>query len=52
MLPETLIPLELQRGWPRLKDAEICLLTKSKITPAAQTMIEFIRNRISFNQAY
>ena len=52
MLPETLIPLESQRGWPKLKDAEICLLAKPKITLAAQTMIEFIRNRIAYNQAY
>jgi len=50
MLPEALIPLESQRGWPRLKDTVICLLAKSKITPATQIMITFIRNRVSYNR--
>lgn len=50
MLPESLVPLESARGWPRLKDTVICLLAKSKITPATQVMITFIRNRISYNK--
>ena len=50
MLPETLIPLEPQLGWPRLKDTVICLLAKSKKSPATQVMITFIRNRISYNK--
>ena len=50
MIPEALIPLESQRGWPRLKDTVICLLAKSKITPATQVMITFIRNRIAYNR--
>ena len=50
MVPEVLIPLETQRGWPRLKDTIICLLAKPKISPATQAMISFIRNRISFNR--
>ena len=50
MLPEALIPLEAQRGWPRLKDTVICLLAKSKLSPATQVMITFIRNRIAFNR--
>lgn len=50
MLPEALIPLEAQRGWPRLKDTVICLLAKSKLSPATQVMITFIRNRIAYNR--
>ena len=50
MLPETLIPLESQRGWPRLKDTVICLLAKSKMSPATQAMIAFIRSRIAYNR--
>ena len=50
MVPDTLVPLESQRGWPRLKDTVICLLARSKLTPATQMLVSFISSRISFNK--
>lgn len=51
MVSNDLISLEQARGWPKLKDAEICLLAKSKLTPAIETLISFIRDRISYSSA-
>lgn len=47
MVSDDLVSLEHSRGWPKLKDAEICLLAKAKTTPAIETFISFIRDRIS-----
>ena len=52
MVSAELIPLEHERGWPKLKDAEICLLADPKTTPAIDSLVAFIRDRISFNQKY
>ncbi len=49
MVPEVLIPLEQARGWPKLKDAEICLLEKTNRTPAIESFVSFIRERISYS---
>lgn len=47
MVSEELISLEQVRGWPKLKDAEICLLEKSIRNPAIESLVTFIRERIS-----
>ena len=52
MVSEELIPLEHERGWPKLKDAEMCLLAKAKTNVAIDSLVTFIRDRISFNQKY
>lgn len=49
MVSAELTFLEQARGWPRLKDAEICLLAKSKLTPVIQSLATFIQDRISYN---
>lgn len=51
MVPETLFPLEQGRGWPRLKEAEICLLARSPVNPAVESLITHIRKRVSYNAA-
>lgn len=50
MVPSDLVPLEGERGWPRLLDSEICLLMTSNPTPAMSAFRSFIKQRISFNQ--
>jgi DNA-binding transcriptional LysR family regulator len=49
MVSYELICLEQSRGWPRLKDAEICLLAKSELTPVIESLVTFIQDRISYN---
>ena len=48
MIADELVVLEQSRGWPKLKDAEICLLAKSNLSPATETLVSFIRDRISY----
>lgn len=52
MVSDELIFLEQSRGWPKLKDAEICLLAKSKLNPAIESLATFIQDRISYNSHY
>lgn len=48
MIADELVVLEQSRGWPKLKDAEICLLAKSNLSPATEKLVSFIRDRISY----
>ena len=50
MVENNLFPLETERGWPKLKNAEMCLLAGSKANPAVNSLIEFIQERISYHQ--
>ena len=50
MVPDDLIPLEQEQGWPKLQDAEICLLSRDESQPAIAALSEYIRERIAFNQ--
>ncbi len=50
MVPPDLVPLENEQGWPKLKDAEICLLARDENKPAIAALSDYIRQRISFNQ--
>ena len=48
MVPEDLIIYEASRNWPKLKQAEICLLAGTTENPAIHTLSEFISERIAF----
>ena len=45
----TVLPLQQSSGWPRLKDAEICLLTKEPSSGAVESLVQYIRKRVSHN---
>ncbi len=47
MVPANLVAYEFSRGWPKLKNAEICLLAKLDSLPAIQSLIDYIIERIS-----
>lgn len=47
MVPQNLAVYEFSRGWPKLKNAEICLLAKSDTSPAIESLINYIIERIS-----
>lgn len=47
MMPTNLVAYEFSRGWPKLKNAEICLLAKPESSPAIQSLIDYIIERIS-----
>lgn len=51
MVPQNLIPLECEHGWPELQDAEICLLARDHRNPAIEALSGYIQQRIAFNQA-
>ena len=46
MVAQELITYSGARGWPRLKQAEICLLAKNEQEPVIATLISFISERI------
>lgn len=50
MVPSDLIPLEHEQGWPKLQDAEICLLSRDGKDPTIGALSNYIRQHISFNQ--
>lgn len=50
MVPQNLLPLEHEQGWPLLQDAEICLLARRQSNPAIEALSGFIQQRINFNQ--
>jgi DNA-binding transcriptional LysR family regulator len=50
MVPQNLVPLEEEQGWPELSDAEICLLTRHQRNPAIEALSGYIQERITFNQ--
>lgn len=50
MVPTHLLPLEQEQGWPRLRDSEICLLTRHHRNPAIEALSGYIQERIAFNQ--
>ena len=52
MVPETLKTYKHSRGWPKLRDTEICLLAKPNLSPATETLIDFIIERISLFKNY
>ncbi len=47
MVPHNLVAYEFSRGWPKLKSAEICLLAKPNSSPAIESLINYIIERIS-----
>ncbi|MBL1142138.1 MAG: LysR family transcriptional regulator [Proteobacteria bacterium] len=47
MVSKNLTVYESSRGWPKLKSAEICLLAKPNTTPAIESLIDYIIERIS-----
>jgi len=47
MIPQNLVAYESSRGWPKLKNAEICLLAKQESSSAIESLIDFINERIS-----
>lgn len=50
MVPSDLTPLEHEKGWPELQDAEICLLARSETNPAISALTDFIKQKLSYNQ--
>jgi hypothetical protein len=50
MVPPDLAPLENEQGWPKLKDAVICLLSRDDNNPAIASLSDYIRQHILFNQ--
>lgn len=52
MVPSDLTPLEQEQGWPKLKDAKICLLARDLHHPAVTALSDYIREHVSFNQKY
>ena len=50
MVETELVPLENERGWPKLKNAEMCLLAGTKANAAVNSLIDFIQERISYHQ--
>lgn len=47
MVPAKLAAYEFSRGWPKLKNAEICLLAKPNSSQAIQSLIDYIIERIA-----
>jgi DNA-binding transcriptional LysR family regulator len=47
MVPDNLVVYEFSRGWPKLKNAEICLLAKHESSPAIDSLINYVIERIS-----
>lgn len=47
MVPGDLVAYEQARGWPKLKNAEICLLSRPQATPAIESLIDFIFEHIA-----
>jgi DNA-binding transcriptional LysR family regulator len=50
MVSAELTPLEHEFGWPKLQDAEICLLARDQGQPAIAALSNYIQEHISFNQ--
>lgn len=50
MVPSDLLALDSAKGWPELKDTEICLLSRSERNPAIAALSNYIRDHISYNQ--
>ncbi len=47
MVPDNLYAYEFSRGWPKLKEAEICLLAKPGNSQVINSLVAFISERIS-----
>jgi len=47
MVPKNLVTYAFSHGWPKLKNAEICLLAKSDASPAINSLINYVIERIS-----
>jgi DNA-binding transcriptional LysR family regulator len=52
MLPTDLVPLETEHGWPKLHDAEMCLLSRPDGNSATKALAEFIREHVDYNQHF
>jgi DNA-binding transcriptional LysR family regulator len=52
MLPPELIPLEPEKGWPKLHDAEMCLLARPGSNAAIEALAGFIQEHVAFNHKY
>ena len=52
MVPDDLIPLKTDDGWPPLAEAEICLLARPDTArdPVIHALSKFIRERLHYNQ--
>lgn len=48
MLSAGLIPLDASLGWPKLPDAELCLLARAGSGPAVQALAAFIREQVIY----
>lgn len=51
MLPPGLTPLDAAAGWPKLPDAELCLLARSPGTPAVQALAAYIREQVIYKHS-
>lgn len=49
MLPPELVPLEPEKGWPKLHEAEMCLLARPDGAPAIAALASFIQEHVAFN---
>lgn len=52
MLPAELVPLEPEHGWPKLQDAEMCLLAQPGGNIAVHALARFIVEHVAYNQKY
>ncbi len=46
MVPRELMIYDFKQGWPQLRPAEICLLARDETSPAVESLISFIFERI------
>ena len=49
MVPSELICYESSRSWPKLKQAEICLLAKDINQPEIKSLVDHVTNRITLS---
>lgn len=49
MVPPELVNYEVSRNWPKLKQAEICLLAKDESIPVIRSLIDYITDRITLS---
>lgn len=50
MVPSELITYESSRHWPKLKQAEVCLLAKDENLPVIESLSDYISDRISLSE--
>lgn len=49
MIPPELVNYEISRNWPKLKQAEICLLAKDESIPVIRSLADYISDRITLS---